>query len=147
MPASLDSHRQPRQCSAALTSPAERAPASSSLPRHQVPASNLDFDFLLSVICALFAWLSERDSFAVGSVEYAVEPGTRVKFPKVLRVPGSTSSLALLGTGGFPSISTMLYNFFMAGSLRPPCYTISFSYSICSSRHFPKLFLNLAPNL
>ncbi|XP_074586161.1 LOW QUALITY PROTEIN: fatty-acid-binding protein 3, chloroplastic [Curcuma longa] len=36
---------------------------------------------------------------SVGSVEYAVEPGTGVKFPKALRVPGSSSSLSLLGTG------------------------------------------------
>ncbi|XP_042379251.1 fatty-acid-binding protein 3, chloroplastic-like isoform X1 [Zingiber officinale] len=36
---------------------------------------------------------------SVGSAEYAVEPATGVKFPKALRVPGSSSSLALLGTG------------------------------------------------
>ncbi|URE22125.1 Chalcone-flavanone isomerase [Musa troglodytarum] len=36
---------------------------------------------------------------SVGSADYVVEPGTSVKFPKELQVPGCSSSLVLLGTG------------------------------------------------
>ncbi|KAH0451000.1 hypothetical protein IEQ34_021692 [Dendrobium chrysotoxum] len=36
---------------------------------------------------------------SVESLEYVIEPGTKVKFPKDLNVPGCTESLVLLGTG------------------------------------------------
>ena len=36
---------------------------------------------------------------AVGSAEFVLEPGTSVKFPTGLSVPGCSDSLVLLGTG------------------------------------------------
>ncbi|XP_077252424.1 chalcone-flavanone isomerase family protein [Tasmannia lanceolata] len=36
---------------------------------------------------------------SVGSAEFVVEPGTKVKFPSVVSVPGCSNSLVLLGTG------------------------------------------------
>ncbi|XP_008784378.2 fatty-acid-binding protein 3, chloroplastic isoform X1 [Phoenix dactylifera] len=36
---------------------------------------------------------------SVGSSEYVMEPGTNVKFPRELRVPGCSGLLVLLGTG------------------------------------------------
>lgn len=121
-----NSHRPLRRRSSSLTPLGEPAPI--PLPEPQVfPCCILLYHLhscfkILEICCTsvrirknaipdtvlskdFWATKSNRESVlhlslvAVGSADYVVEPGTSVKFPKELQVPGCSSSLVLLGTG------------------------------------------------
>lgn len=61
---------------------------------------------------------------AVGSSEHVVEPGTNVKFPRELRVPGCSGSLILLGTG---AVVTHLFHLYI---IMEDCLNSTFNFSL-----------------